>query len=485
MAVWKKLLLLIIITQNINYNARASSINLTSFADIIEPLMPTVVNIYTVKYNMSGHKHGGALLPELLPLDQLDQYLSKFNLPISLTSFYQKASSLALGSGFIIDAAGYIVTNDHVIAGSDEIYVKLADNVQVIAQLIGTDPKTDLALLKIDLDHPLRAVKFADSSKIRVGDIVIAIGNPLGFGGTVTTGIISSKGRDLGLNQDELVDDFLQTDAAINTGNSGGPLFNIKGEVIGVNSAVPDINGGTNIGIGFAIPSDTVTHIMQQLREKGEVKRGKLDIGVQEVTPKLIEALSLPTRQGVLVASVKQGGTGDQAGLQLSDLITHFNDQPVTSSRKLQLFIADSNIGDEIKLSVIRQGEVIELKVKLCENINAQNINDQSVNIVKAPPTIKRAGISLTDLSQATREKFSFVSGDAGALITSIDRNLLSEATELMVGDLIISINQQEIKNIKEFDYIYQNLLKTEKNNVVLLVKRGDFTMFSTLPIRE
>lgn len=399
-------------------------------------------------------------------------------MPFSFDDISANPSTLSLGSGFIVDQDGYIMTNDHVVSGSDEIYIKLLDNTEVPAKIIGTDPKTDLALLKINIEKKLPAVEFADSSKVRVGDIAIAIGNPLGFGGTVTTGIISSKGRDLGLNQDELVDDFLQTDAAINTGNSGGPLYDIHGKVVGINTSIPDINGGTNIGIGFAIPSNTVIDIMKQLKEKGKISRGRLDIGVQEVTKELADAMSLKETSGVLVVNIKTGGTGDKAGLKQGDLITKFNDQPILNSRKLQLFVADSHIGDKVKLTVIRNGKTVNLTAKITEPSEPKK--GQSINEKEA--TIEKAGVIFSNISPNLQDKLDMDENGAGIVVIGISEQ--SAAIDLKIGDLIVAIDQKNIKNVDQFNQIYEKQLSdSDKNNVVLLVKRNDYTMFVTIPL--
>lgn len=462
---------------NLNICAFASApIQISSFADIVEPLMPTVVNIYTVKHADKPEAQK-TVLPEILPVDKLNNFLEQFNVPFSFNELSNSTNTFALGSGVIVDSEGYIMTNDHVVAGSDEIFVKLHDNTEMQARIIGTDPKTDLALLKIDAKDVLPYVEFVNSNDLRVGDIVIAIGNPFGFGGTVTTGIISSKGRDLGIDQDELVDDFIQTDAAINTGNSGGPLFNIHGKVIGLNTALPEISGGTNIGIGFAIPSNTVQDIMQQLKEKGKISRGRLDITVQQMTPALAEALSMNKSSGVLVVNTRPGGIGDKAGLKHGDLITEFNGNIVSNSRKLQLFVADCHIGDEITLTVIRDNKPISIKAKIEE---LEPIEEEK-NQQPAETFIQKSGITFSNISPSTAYKYGITNNVQGIVVTDIqaqDANL-----DLQIGDVIISINQKNISDIDQFNNIYGELKSKKRKNVVLLVKRQNLTIFVAFPI--
>lgn len=288
-----------------------------SFADIVEPLIPAVVNISTIQYihNKSESTEKDPL-NEKKPLDLVNDFLERLNIPLNLEEIDTTPKSVPLGSGFVIDPSGLIVTNYHVIANVDKISIKLSDNTELPAKLIGTDTKTDLALLKVECETPLPFVKFGDSNKARVGDWVIAIGNPFGnLGGTVTTGIISSKGRDIDIDTNNIVDNFIQTDAAINNGNSGGPMFNLEQEVIGVNTAIFSPLG-TNIGIGFAIPSNTAKPIIERLKKDGKVSRGRLGIVIQDLTEEIAEGLGIKDTNGVLVAKVQEHGPGEKAGIK-------------------------------------------------------------------------------------------------------------------------------------------------------------------------
>ena len=454
----------------------SAHVHITSFADIVEPLMPTVVNVYTLKHISSSDSEGESL-PEIIPFEKFNNFFEQFNVPFSFNGSKANPRVMSLGSGFIVDEEGYIITNNHVVIDSDEIHVKLSDGIEFPATIVGIDPKTDLALLKINAKKKLPAVSFASSSKTRVGDVVIAIGNPFGFGGTVTTGIISSKGRDLGINQDELVDDFIQTDAAINIGNSGGPLFNIEGKVIGLNTSIPDVGGGTNIGIGFAIPSHTVQDIMNQLKEKGKISRGRLDIAIQEVTKELAEALSLSEVYGVLIVDVRVGGAGDKAGLKRGDLITEFNGQIVLNSRKLQLFVADTHIGEKVKITVIRENQPVNLVAQIME---FEQLKEETV--VHEEKILKKSGIVFANLSPSLVTKFSLNEDKKGILVIEIGTEELN--FDLRVGDLITAINQQNISDIEQFDSVYEKIKSEQKQNVVLLVQRSDVTMFVALPIK-
>lgn len=453
-----------------------NTIYLSSFADILEPLMPAVVNVYTSKYNKQpGNKSGS--FKDLLPFGHFNNFLEQFNIPFSFDEFYSSPRAYSLGSGFIIDENGYIVTNHHVIEGSDEIHIKLMDGQELPAKIIGTDPKTDLALLKIESDKNLPFVQFGNANNSRVGDIVIAIGNPLGFGGTVTTGIISSKGRDLAVSQDELVDDFLQTDAAINIGSSGGPLFDINGLVIGVNTSIPAVGDGTNIGIGFAIPSETAQDIITQLKERGKINRGRLDIMIQEITDELAEAFGLDSSYGVLVTSVKQGGVGNKAGLQRGDLIIEYNGKKVLNSRKLRLFVADTHVDSDVEIAVMRGKEKLKLKATI---IAAE---EKETKIVEEQlESIEKSGVIFSSISTNISSGDKSNNNSSGVIITHINPD--SGITDLKVGDLVVSIDQNSVKNIEQFSTEYDKIRSQNKKSAVLLIKRRDFTQFAVLPIK-
>lgn len=449
-----------------------------SFADIVEPLMPSVVNIYTVKYAKRQQQKDMPPVPDIVPFERFNDFFEQFNVPFSFNELYSNPRALSLGSGFVVDEAGLIVTNHHVVAGSDEVSIKFSDNTELPAKIIGSDPKTDLALLRVESKKKLVPIKFGNSNDSRVGDVVIAIGNPLGFGGTVTTGIISSKGRDLGSGIDELVDDFIQTDAAINTGNSGGPLFNINGEVIGVNTAIPAAGGGTNIGIGFAIPSKTVKEIIAKLEANGKVSRGRLDIAIQEVTKELADALSPGYDYGALIVDVKPGGTGDKAGLTRGDLIVEFNGNKVLNGRKLQLFVADAEIGSKVKLGIIRNGKKVELDADIVD------IESEDALVKKKPKkathSIVVGGIRVANLSPAIISSYDIAPDATGIVVTDIEDVQLM--TDLRPGDVIVAMDQQKVDNIDQFKSNYEKLkASSNKKNAVLLIKRGDMSLFVAL----
>lgn len=433
------------------------------FSSIVEPLMPAVVNIYTKQKrrqdNLSHFKHH-------FENDPFHKFFEQFDLPFGFEDFYQDPSSSALGSGFIIDPKGYIVTNHHLIKDADEINVKLHDNTELEAKLIGSDHKTDLALLKVQSKTPLPNVQFGDSAKAKVGDWVIAIGNPFGLGGTVTTGIISSKGRDINADGSGLVDDYIQTDAAINMGNSGGPMFDLEGKVIGVNTAIVS-NSGNNIGIGFAIPSNTVQHIVSQLKNTGKVTRGFLNIKIQEITPQIAEAMNIDTSEGVLVVEVDPKGPAHRAGLKAGDIIIKVGDIKVKNSRKLQIAIAETPVGSIVKLTILRKGKLKELECKLEE--------------------LKQAGKSTDSLNQTFSSEIFILKGiefantSSGIVIKRISRE--AQWRGLKIGDVILSVNQSPISSVKELKEVYEKAVENDKKHIVLFIKRHNSKVFIALPV--
>lgn len=445
----------------------------TSFADIVEPLIPTVVNIYTVKYkkqkSLQEKRRSKSPFPDNFAFEKFNELFEQFDIPFDFEEMYSNPKAESLGSGFIIDPSGFIVTNHHVISNADEINVKLTDNSEFTAKLIGSDQRTDLALLKIQPKSSLPFAKFGDANKARVGDRIITIGNPFGLGGTVTTGIISSKARDI--ESEGIVDNFIQTDAAINRGNSGGPMFNIQGEVIGINTAIFSPSG-TNIGIGFAIPATTAKNIIDQLKKNGKVSRGKLDIYLQEITTELAEGLGIKENSGALVVDVMPGGTGDKAGIKAGDIITTFAGQEIKNSRKLQVLVAEAPINQDAKIVVIRNGQKLELTAKIVEQ------NETGTKVAKN--SIQKEGLTFSNLTPELRKKFAIESATEGVVIT----NMTSSHRLLKIGDLVIKINQTTIKNVDQLEKIFAKAKEDKKQHVVLMVKRTDnINIFVALPI--
>lgn len=457
-----------------------------SFADIVEPLIPAVVNISTIEYvNSKAEAAEKDPLQEKKPLDFINDFLERLNIPLNLEEVDPNPKAMPLGSGFIIEPNGLIVTNYHVIANVSKINVKLADNTELPAKLIGSDTKTDLALLKIDVEEPLPFVEFGDSNDARVGDWVIAIGNPFGnLGGTVTAGIISSKGRDIDIDTNNIVDNFIQTDAAINNGNSGGPMFNLDQKVIGVNTAIFSPLG-TNIGIGFAIPSNTAKPIIERLKKDGKINRGRLGVTIQDLTEEISEGLGLKDTNGVLVAKIQKDDPGDKAGIKTGDIILEFAGQTVKNTKRLRVIVADIPVDQEVKVKVLRDGETIELPIKMTsdnEEVKQEAVEENIEKVTKKEDngtSIVKSNITFSNLTEELKQKFAISDDKVGLVITNVDE----EDSSFRVGDLVSNVNQESISDINKLEELYENAKKSEKQNILLLIERGDSSMFVPLSV--
>ncbi len=465
--------IIIFILSNI---AQGSNNTLDGFADIVDPLMPAVVNINTVKYNKTQDDIKMFNKDSLPHNHPFHEFFEHFGLRLFSDEMPSNPRAASLGSGFIISPDGEIVTNHHVILDADEITVKLNNNKEYKAKLIGSDPRTDVALLKIDATEILPFVRFGDSNKSRVGDWIIAIGNPFGLGGTVTSGIISSKARDINIISEGLIDDYIQTDASINGGNSGGPMFNIQGEVIGVNTAILTPSG-TNIGIGFAIPSNIVQNIVKQLKANGKIERGKLGIKIQELTPEIAEGLGLQDVSGVIVIDVDKGTAGDQAGLKPKDIITTYDGHPIKSIRKFQIMVAETPLKKKVKIKLLRDGKELSLTAQvdsLKEALNTKDEIGKSEDSVDTDKTFTINGVKFAAVTSETGEQSVVV----------IANNAQNSWRGLMhKGDLIAAVNQVQIKNLESFKDEYNKTIKAAKKNIVFLIKRGQMTVYLALPL--
>jgi len=422
-----------------------------SFADLVEQLLPTVVNISTTQ-SMTA--------PEMGQFEEFfEDYLGPDGIP----------EAAALGSGFIIDPDGYIVTNYHVVVGADEITVRLADDTTLQATLVGGDEKTDLALLKVESPTPLPATRWGDSEAARIGDWVIAIGNPFGLGGTVTAGIVSASGRDINSGP---YDNFLQTDAAINRGNSGGPMFNIAGEVIGVNSAIYSPSGGS-VGIGFAIPSSIAINVIEQLRDHGVVRRGWLGVRIQSVTDELAEGLRLDRARGALVASVTPDSPAAEAGIEQGDVILTFDGKEVPDSRKLQRMVADTAIGKAVPVVLWRKGAEVTVDVTLGE------LTDEAVAATlggESPATageVKALGLMLATLTPELRTEHGLPEDVEGVLVTEVTAGGPAASKDVQTGDVILEVDQEAVAAPDEVQAAVEKARSEGYRIVTLLIQRG------------
>ncbi|MDN5882736.1 MAG: DegQ family serine endoprotease, partial [Nitrosospira sp.] len=379
--------------------------------------------------------------------------------------------SKSLGSGFIISSDGYILTNTHLVDSAEEITVKLTDKREFRAKLVGADRKTDIALLKIDATG-LPKVTQGDPNKLEVGEWVVAIGSPFGFENSVTAGIVSAKGRSLA--QENFVP-FIQTDVAINPGNSGGPLFNMKGEVVGINSQIYSRTGGF-MGLSFAIPIDVATDISNQLIASGKVSRGRIGVLIQEVTKELAESFGLPKPTGALVASVQKGGPADKAGIEARDVILKFDGKPVNASGDLPRIVGGTKPGSKVSLQVWRNGATKELTVTVDELPPDERTAGRGKR-GKAPDTSNRIGLSLTELTAEQKQQLEVGNG---LLVDDMAPGIASRAG-VRPGDVILSINNQDVKTVDQFNQI---LNKIEKGRTIaLLVRRGDTATFVTMKL--
>ncbi len=430
-----------------------------SFADLANKLLPMVVNISTSQTLKAPPQNAMPQLPPGSPLEDLfKNFLGpKPNTPRHVTS---------LGSGFIIDPAGYIVTNNHVIEDSDQITVSLQDGTQLPARVIGRDTKTDLALLKVVPRKPLPTTHFGDSDKARIGDWVIAIGDPFGIGSTVTAGIVSARNRNINNGP---YDDFIQTDAPINRGNSGGPLFDMDGNVIGINSAIFSPSGGS-VGIGFAIPSNMAREVVGQLRQFGVARRGWIGVRIQPVTAEIAEGLGLPTTQGALVADVTKGGPAAQSGLANGDLVTGFDGRAVPDDRALPRIVADTPIGKTVNIDVLRKGRKQVMKItvqKLADDAKVDKPTKAPPAPVKNQSKLAQLGLSLGMLDAPTRAKFKIGSQVQGVAVTAVEGGSPAAEKNLRPGDVIVEVGGAAVKTPDD-------VAKRVKSALLLINRDGD-----------
>jgi serine protease Do len=456
-------------------NSQALARGPDNISDTAEAVIDAVVNISTKQ--TVDIANGGAM-PQLPPGSPFEEFFEEFfknrrgqGGQNGQTQTPRRVNSL--GSGFIIDASGLVVTNNHVIADADEVSVVLNDGTALKAEVLGRDTKTDLALLKVQATKPLKAVKFGDSDKLRLGEWVIAIGNPFSLGGTVTAGIVSARNRDINSGP---YDNYIQTDAAINRGNSGGPLFNLNGEVIGVNTAIISPSGGS-IGIGFAVPSKTVVAVIDQLREFKEVRRGWLGVRIQQVTDEIAESLSIKPARGALIAGVDDKGPAKPAGIEPGDVVVKFDGKDIKEMRDLPKIVAETTVGKDVEVVIVRKGKEEKKTVKL----GRLDDGDKKVaaltkkDAVEEKSAIKKAlGLDLANLTDDLRKKHKIKDKVKGVLITGVDANSPAAEKRLAPGMVIAEVQQQPVTNATELQQRVDKLKKEGKKAVVLLVVSPD-----------
>ncbi len=464
--------LALVMTSAIRAEARGAP---ESFADLAEAVSPAVVNITTATL-VAGGDDSHPMIPEGSPFEDFFRDFLDRNQPGGDQP--RQRRSEALGSGFVISEDGYIVTNNHVIEGADEIMVEFFNNGgKLPATVIGADPELDIALLKVEADHPLPFVSFGDSDKMRVGDWVLAVGNPLGQGFSVSAGIISARNRELS----GTYDDYIQTDAAINRGNSGGPLFNMTGEVIGVNTAILSPTGGS-IGIGFAMSSAVVTRVVDQLKEFGETRRGWLGVRIQDVSADMAEAMGLTGTAGALVTDVPEGPAAE-AGIEAGDLIISFDGRDVADTRDLVRIVGNAPVGKVVRLVVLRDGQTMTIKVTLGRREDAVNAS-ATPDKLPVPEPSNILGLKLSELTDQLRADLGLGAGEDGLVVLELDE--ASEAYEkgLRAGDLITEAGQQKVTTIAAFRDRIEASRDAGRRSILLLVRRSGEPRFVALSLQ-
>jgi serine protease Do len=462
-----------------------------SFADLAEKLLPAVVNISTTQ-TVKPEQHSERNTPELPqfpPGSPFEEFFKDFfnkQHPHSGEPEAETHKATSLGSGFIIDPAGYVVTNNHVIADADEITVILHDNTNLKAELVGRDTKTDIAVLKVKADKPLSAVPWGDSDVSRVGDWVLAIGNPFGLGGTVTAGILSARQRDINSGP---YDDFLQTDASINRGNSGGPMFNMDGQVIGINTAIYSPSGGS-IGIGFAIPSSLAQEVVHELVTEPDhtVHRGWLGVRIQAVTDEIAESLGLDKAKGALVASVSDNGPAQAAGIQAGDVILTFNGKPVEDMRHLPRLVAETAVDKVVPVTIWRKRKETSLQVKVGKLVETETV--AAADAPKEQPTqsadtVKALGMTLADVTPALKEKYSLGDDAKGVVVLDVAKDSPGAEKGLRPGDVIMEAAQEEVKTASQVAGKVSDARKSGRKSILLLVERAGDLRFVALRIDQ
>lgn len=446
------------------------------FADLAERLMPAVVNISTSQTVQQRRSRG----PGAPPFN--DFFEEFFNQRRGGPSQPESRKVSSLGSGFVVDPKGIIITNNHVIEEADEITINFADGSKLPAELIGRDPKTDLAVLKVESKKRLPFVPLGDSEKARVGDWVIAIGNPFGLGGSLSAGIISAINRDINAGP---YDSFIQTDAAINRGNSGGPLFNMKGEVIGVNSAIISPSGGS-VGIGFSIPSNLATSVIGQLRQYGETRRGWLGVRIQAVTDELAESLSLGAARGALVSEVSPDGPADKGGVKVGDVIVTFDGKEVPTMRDLPRIVAETKIDKPVSVEVIRRGKSKKLSVvtgRLDEPDLAKATQNNDAPKKNGNGEYMHSGLTLQNINPQSRRDFELGDKASGALVVDVDRSSAAFEAGIRAGDVIAEIDQQAVGSAKTAVEALQRAKKNGRKSVLIFVQSRGTVRFIALPL--
>ncbi len=448
-----KIFLYTIVLFNFSINAKTKDVP-SSFANLAEKLMPSVVNISTTQTVLTNTNPFPFQFPPGSPFEDM---FKEFGAP-------KERKTSALGSGFIIDKNGIVVTNNHVIQGAEDIVVRVGGDKEFKAKVLGSDPGMDLAVLKIESESNFIPVKFGNSDSARIGDWVIAIGNPFGLGGTVTAGIISARNRSIGLSRYE---DFIQTDASINQGNSGGPLFNMNGEVVGINTAILGQSG--SIGIGFAIPSNSAQRVIEQLIEFGETKRGWLGVRIQVVTQDIADVEKLDKPRGALVVSVAENSPSDKAGILAGDIILEFDGKKINEMKELPKIVAQTDVGKNVEVKVWRNQKEVNKKIKLGRLETSEDFKAEKVQDTKTKTTeIKGLKIFVRKLTKEDIESRNLPKSTTGAIVTAIDPK--SPVSYLKINNIIVEAQKKKIKTVGDLKNIVNASLRSSEKTLLIAI---------------
>jgi serine protease Do len=443
---------------------------LPSVADLADKLLPAVVEITIESRGPSVPAAPEQTSPGQPSPDDPNNPFKDFFDQFMNRPPEDQPKMTSMGSGFVIDASGIIVTNNHVVEGAESIEVHFHDDTILKAELVGRDPKTDLAVIRVKPKGPLPTVAFGDSDKLRIGDWVMAIGNPFGLGGSVSLGIVSARNRDINAGP---YDDFIQTDAAINKGNSGGPLFSLRGEVMGINTAIFSPTGGS-VGIGFAVPSNTAKTVVAQLIQYGETRRGWLGVKIQSVTDDIAESMNLERARGALVADVTPTGPADKAGIEPGDIIIEFNGRPVNSMRDLPKIVAETEIGKKVPVKVLRRGKEVAVMAEVGRLEDGEKLAQASpTQNPAAPAVVTVLGMTVSTLTDELRARYFIDKDIKGAIITEVAKDGPAAEKRLEPGDVITEAGEKEVLGAADISLRVEEAKKAGRNSVLLLVAKG------------
>jgi serine protease Do len=454
-----------------------------SFAPLVERVKGAVVNIATTEVQNVASEGDEDQGTGPNPFEEFMRRFGQQNGRGGMPGFgfgRPHGAVKALGSGFIVDPSGFVVTNNHVVRNGKDIKVTLQDGTTLPAKVVGTDPVADLAVLKIEAGHPLPSVEFGDSSKARVGDWVLSVGNPFGLGGTVTAGIVSASGRDVPSEEHSAYVDYLQVDAPINQGNSGGPTFSEDGQVIGINTAIYSPSGGS-VGIGFAIPSNIAKPIVLELEKNGKVTRGWLGVQMQPITPDMEDALGLSSTNGVVVADVQQNGPAAKAGLKSGDVIVGYGDQEIKSTHQLAMAVANSRPDSKVDIKVLREGKPVTIATTI-ETLN----RGAAKEVGEAEGEKGGLGLTFAPLDKNARQQLGLAdSSISGAVVSSVKPDSPAEQTGIRPGDVIVRVDNAKVESPSDASEAMKKAIKAGKKAVAILVNRDGTNIFLAVPIAK